>query len=73
MSAKEMFEDIDYIQDENLSSDRYGPKFLIYRKKNNKYHSIMFDLQYKEIIADIISFKVIPAISKQIEELGWNK
>lgn len=32
-SAREMFEDVDYIQDENLSIDRYGHKLLIYRKR----------------------------------------
>lgn len=70
-SARELFEDVDYIQDENLSIDRYGHKLLIYRKKNNKYHTIMFDLQDKEIITDNISFEVIPAINQQVSELGW--
>lgn len=70
-SAKEMFEELNYIQDEKLSIDRYEHELLIYRKKNNKYHAIMFDLQDKEIITDIISFKVIPAINQQINELGW--
>lgn len=70
-SARDMFEDVDYIQDENLSIDRYGHKLLIYRKKNNKYHAIMFDLQDKEIITDNISFEVIPAINQQVYELGW--
>ena len=70
-SARELFEDVNYIRDENLNIDKYGHKLLIYRKKNNKYRAIIFDLQDKEIITDDISFKVIPAINQQINELGW--
>lgn len=73
MSAKEMFEDLGYTLEKDLWIDKWGNKNLIYRSKNNKYNTIRFNLQNKEIIAIPMSFKVIPAINKQVEELGWNE
>lgn len=81
MSAKEMFEELDYEQTKTKRFIKYTYKYFT----SNWYH-IMFDLEEKLIDCYIsndspfspnepssISIDELKAINKQVEELGWNK
>lgn len=69
MSAKEMFEQLDYkyLEDYNDCLFRYE------NKNENPYVYIYFYENKKIEIAPKceLSYKVFRAINKQIEELGW--
>ena len=67
MSAKEMFEKLGYKYEFN---NKYHIRY--YNVKKDNY--IWFDLQSKTLeISEYCNLKELQAISKQIEELGWNK
>lgn len=78
MSAKEMFEEMNYIQ--KINNERY----IIYEHKSDTRFTIRFDKKYREIQITRKSFTIfnrtsliglylddIQAINKQLEELGW--
>jgi hypothetical protein len=81
MSAKEMFEKLGFKQSFFGSKDN---KCIIYDIENETTY-IMFKPSTKEIKfccsfknkVDIVNFsmntKLLQAINKQVEELGWNK
>ena len=81
MSVKEMFEELGYTQSFFGSKDN---KCMIYNLKDGDTY-IMFKPSTKEIKycgvfinkVDCVNFsmdmKLLQAINKQIEELGWNK
>ena len=65
MSAKEMFEMLGYKQFANNSVEK------MYH--NDKY-TIIFNKMNLEIYCTcIIDMKLLQAINKQVEELGWNE
>lgn len=72
MTAKEMFEELRYKIDKE---PRFG-SIISYTKYCNDGCCRLFDLVfYKETIdfqEDYISRKLLKAINKQVEELGWN-
>lgn len=71
-SAREMFEELGYELDKDFYIDRYYQKNLVYKKKDNKYHTILFNLDNKTIMPNTIStVSELQAINKQIEELNW--
>ncbi len=79
MSAKEMFEELDFtlIKNNEMILEYENPyNETIYFDKNEKYYSSYcrnnehdFDVYADEAI--IINMKLHKAINKQIEELGW--
>lgn len=77
MSAKEMFEKLNYFQ----SSEDFEDE-LVYNLKSedvDSYRYISFHKIFKYIEVDDwtsnfqLSVQELQAINKQIEELGWNK
>lgn len=81
-SAKEMFEELGYKQEEN--DKRYISYCLHYYEDKDCMRKIVFDLQYKIFLAYspynlekyedcsiFIELKELQAINKQVEELGW--
>ena len=77
MSAKEMFEKLDFECFDDR--EREGlPLTILYRKEyNGVITKIRFDLPDKKYITNIQNIesknngKLLQAINKQIEELGW--
>lgn len=75
MSAKEMFEELGYNQrTEEFKNDKiYAITFANYSKGN----WIKITKETIEIVTNrrsgYLSTSMLPAINKQIEELGWNK
>ena len=78
MTAKEMFEELDYLQ----SSEDFEEE-LVYNQNlshtDSYYRYISFDKVNKTIEFDdnatepfYLSYEELKAINKQIEELGWN-
>ena len=71
-SAKEMFEELGYKLDKET---RFGAT-VSYTKYCNDGCCRLYDLLfYKETVGfqeDYISFKMLQAINKQVEELRWN-
>lgn len=72
MSAKEMFIDLNFKQIANNIRD------IIYADIDNPDFYVQFDLQYKVVIVyqtyDYnFDMKMLKAINKQVEELGWNE
>ena len=69
MSAEEMFEELGYQfcpNEEHFSLSA----IVVYRKGLN---SIYFDFDKKiDIGCVIVDMKLLKAINKQVEELGWN-
>lgn len=79
MSAKEMFEKLEY---ECFDDREYEglPLTILYRKENNGVITkVRFDLPDKKYITNIQNIesknngKLLQAINKQVEELGWNE
>lgn len=70
MSAKEMFEELGYVEDEKRTS-----MCAIKVYENIKTgHRIYFDYDKKiDYWGAIIDLTLLKAINKQIEELGWNE
>ena len=76
MSAKEMFEELGY-EEEN---DKNYIEYTKYMKNIKQYAYIYFDLEEKVILPTMeysssyaleIDMNLLKAINKQIEELGW--
>ena len=76
MTAKEMFEELGY----KRSEDDY---FIVYTNDKTVQYTFHFSKEYKciEIIPTLsgnihyftrLSRKLLKAINKQVEELGWN-
>ncbi|MDD6467144.1 MAG: hypothetical protein PUF50_03075 [Erysipelotrichaceae bacterium] len=66
--AKEMFEELGYQLEENTGFNDW----IVY--VDNRTYYIEFDLVYKRVnisLYAIIDSKMIKAITKQMEELGW--
>lgn len=85
MTAKEMFEKLGY---EDITDSRYKDLMIVYKNSGNVYYEISFMKDYKcfEINPYVIwgdtvlqhyfvrlDTKLLQAINKQVEELGWNK
>lgn len=71
MSAKEMFEELGYEQENKNNVIYYFKKIRI--PKSYIVYSINFIIDTKEIfINKNINMQELQAINKQIEELGWN-
>ena len=79
MSAKEMFEKLGY---ECFDDREYEglPLIILYRNENNGVITkVRFDLPDKKYITNIQNIesknngKLLQAINKQVEELGWNE
>ena len=78
MSAKEMFEKLGYKYSECWFESELDE---IYYKKQGKYTpQINFSLNHKTIFvyredykSSCFDMKLLQAINKQVEELGWNK
>lgn len=71
MTAKEMFEDLNYLR------MTYNDRFISFVNRNDnddKIGEVQFDLMYQEVFVDnvVIVLPLFKAIQKQIEELGWN-
>lgn len=78
MNAKEMFEELGYTYQESYFN--YDLDEIIYHKKGKFTPQIKFSLNHKiiyvyrdEIKASSFDIKILKAINKQVEELGWNK
>ena len=70
MTAKEMFEQLGYIERPNNEYDTDAE--LIYDTQKRFYHSIYFDKDKTiDISSSTITLDLLKAINKQIEELGW--
>lgn len=77
MSAKEMFEELGY-KFEITEYDDFKPDYNYIDEKDNV---IYFDLEDKELVFVPVCkqfiirepLKLLQAINKQVEELGWNK
>ena len=72
MSAKEMMIELDFKQ--VVDNDRQ----IVYIDIDNPDLYISFDKLYKTIVANQtydynFDYKMLQAINKQVEELGWNK
>ena len=70
-SAREMFEELGYFQ---RDKDTFIEYVKIY-DRNDSFTSIQFIHEDKMVVMCIIEDyeKVLKAINKQVEELGWNK
>ena len=69
MTAKEMFEELGYTYCPN--EEHFSLNAIIVYRKGLK--SIYFDFDKTiDIDGKIIDMKLLKAINKQIEELGWN-
>ncbi len=73
MTAKEMFEKLGY----EIDTTRETENHLYY---GSEYAIIDFDLERQDIykynksgLRSPINMKLLQAINKQVEELGWNK
>lgn len=65
MSAKEMFEELDFKIDDIKST-----YLSYYNKKEDSY--VYFDHIYKTVEVQFdINMDLLKAINKQVEELGW--
>ena len=74
MTAKEMFEKLDY----KVNGDEY--KIIIYKTNVTGamlYSCVFYNTNNKKfrlkIYEQYMSLELLQAINKQIEELGWNK
>lgn len=66
MSAKEMFEELDFKIDDIKST-----YLSYYNKKEDSY--VYFDYIYKTVEVQFdITMNLLKAINKQVEELHWN-
>ena len=72
MSAKEMFEELGFEYSKNEFSIRYYKEFRDY---DDSYTlDIDFRLIEEKLFSDFeIDIRLLKAINKQVEELGWNK
>ena len=70
MSAKEMFEKLDYYPSYNYNKSKVD--FAFYSKHSIKM--IIFNIKDKtiEAVDGAITFEELKAINKQVEELGWS-
>ena len=76
MSAKEMFEELGYIESENNNkgitynynfTDYSTYSFIHFNKKDEK-----IEMESNVINGYDITLQELKAINKQVEELGWN-
>ena len=72
MSAREMFEDLNFMQIVNNDT------MTLYKNIDNPDFYIEFDNIYKTISGYqtydyVCNYKMLKAINKQVEELGWNE
>ena len=73
MTAKEMFEELGFNYFEYDNQIAYEQEIRGY-DDDTYYVGITFDLKYKDIkdTYSEIDMKLLKAINKQVEELGWN-
>lgn len=78
MSAKEMFEDLGYTYQESYFEEKLDE--INYSKNGDYAPQIKFNLNHKcamiyrqENKASWFDVKILRAINKQVEELGWNE
>lgn len=78
MTAKEMFEELGYEYDECYFEDTLDE--IYYQKKGEYTPQIKFSLNHKVVRvyregnkSSSFDIKLLRAINKQIEELGWNE
>ncbi len=70
MTAKEMFEKLGYEERKETTSMTCIKSYI----NKNHMHIIYFDNDKQiDIGAIMITFELLQAINKQVEELGWNK
>jgi len=78
MSAKEMFEELGYEYNECYFEEKLDE--IIYSKRGRWTPQIMFSLNHnvakvfrQDNKSSSFDIKLLKAINKQIEELGWNE
>ena len=73
MSAKEMFEELGFECSKNKFSIRYYKEFRDYDDDSYTL-DIDFRLIEEKLFSDFgIDIRLLKAINKQVDELGWNK
>ena len=81
MSAKEMFEKLGYEQENWCFEDENTIDEIIYTRKDRFASNVTFRIsnkcvkvhRKKERISAWCDMRLLQAINKQVEELGWNK